>query len=165
MLIRYLCLFFLCFASLFARIENKRPKEKNTTSSTRYQLSVCALFKNEAKYLKEWIEYHLLAGVDHFYLYNLDSTDDYIKVLRPYIEKKQVTLVFWHDFIGEQDEENLFIWALGTQIPAYENAARFRAIKETKWLVFLDVDEFLVSPQSHNLSSILEKYNDYPGVS
>jgi Glycosyltransferase family 92 len=167
MLIRCLCLFLLCFCSLSARIENKRPKEKgkDITSSNRYHLSVCALFKNEAKYLKEWIEYHLLAGVDHFYLYNLDSTDNYMKALTPYIEKNQVTLIFWHDFVGEQDEENLFKWALGTQIPAYENAARFRAVKETKWLVFLDIDEFLVSPQSNSLPSILEKYNDYPGVS
>ena len=128
-------IFVFCFCSLFAQAENARSKP--------YTLSVCAIFKNEAKYLKEWIEYHLLVGVDHFYLYNIDSTDQFMPVLAPYLEKKLITLVDWHDFIGEQDEANTFKWALGTQIPAYENASHFRAIRETKWLVNLDTDEFL----------------------
>ena len=32
----------------------------------KYYVSVCAIFKNEGKYLREWIEYHLTAGVEHF---------------------------------------------------------------------------------------------------
>ena len=39
-------------------------------STKKHQLSICAIFKNEAKFLKEWIEYHRLVGVDHFYLYD-----------------------------------------------------------------------------------------------
>ena len=34
-----------------------------------YDLAVAAIFKDEARYLKEWLDYHLLAGVEHFYLY------------------------------------------------------------------------------------------------
>ena len=33
-----------------------------------YDLAVVAIFKDEARYLKEWLDYHLLAGVEHFYL-------------------------------------------------------------------------------------------------
>jgi hypothetical protein len=55
-------------------------------------------------------------------------------------------------------------WALSTQLPAYEHAAKWRALKETKWLIFLDVDEFLVPVQHHLLSEILEKYEGYPGI-
>ena len=52
-----------------------------------YDLTITAIFKNEGHYLKEWLDYHLLAGVEHFYLYNNDSTDNYKEVLAPYIEK------------------------------------------------------------------------------
>ena len=45
-------------------------------------LSVCAIYKNEARYLAEWLEFHLLAGVEHLFLYNNDSTDDHREVLR-----------------------------------------------------------------------------------
>ena len=48
-------------------------------------LSVCAIYKNEARYLAEWLEFHLLAGVEHFFLYNNDSTDDHREVLAPYL--------------------------------------------------------------------------------
>ena len=57
-----------------------------------YELGIVTMFRNEANYLKEWIEYHRLVGVDHFYLYNLGSTDRYLNVLRPYIKEKIVTL-------------------------------------------------------------------------
>ena len=44
------------------------------------------MFRNEAAYLKEWIEYHHLAGVEHFWLYNNNSTDQWQDVLQPYID-------------------------------------------------------------------------------
>src|ERR1700690_1902919 len=124
----YRCLLYLILTVFGSKLcgDEERPPKK-------YFFSVCALIKNEAKYLKEWLEYHLLIGVDHFYLYDIGSTDHYMKVLMPYFEKKQITLVQWPDFIGEQSEEKTYMWALGTQIPAYENAARFRAAPETAW--------------------------------
>ena len=33
-----------------------------------YELGIVAIFRNEAKNLREWIEYHRLAGVEHFWL-------------------------------------------------------------------------------------------------
>jgi hypothetical protein len=46
------------------------------SSSYKHNLTICAMFKNEAPWLKEWITYdQKVLGVDHFYLYNNDSTD------------------------------------------------------------------------------------------
>ena len=42
-----------------------------------YDLAVVAIFKDEGRYLREWLDYHLLAGVEHFYLYNNDSADNF----------------------------------------------------------------------------------------
>ena len=33
-------------------------------------LSICAIYRDEAPYLVEWIEFHRLVGVEHFYLYD-----------------------------------------------------------------------------------------------
>ena len=35
----------------------------------RYELAACLKFKNEARFLAEWIRFHQLAGVEHFFLY------------------------------------------------------------------------------------------------
>jgi hypothetical protein len=37
--------------------------------SAPYTLSACAVFWNEKPYLFEWVVYHYLLGVQHFYLY------------------------------------------------------------------------------------------------
>ena len=51
------------------------------------KISIISQFRDEAKYLKEWIEFHLLVGVDDFYLTNHLSVDNYLEVLQPYIDK------------------------------------------------------------------------------
>lgn len=133
-------------------------------ASKKYQLSVCAIFKNEAKYLKEWIEYHRLVGVDHFYLYNNNSSDHYKRVLLPYIKKGVVTLVQWPDCLRDYSEEAAYMWALSTQIAAYENAIKVKAGQETEWLVFLDVNEFLVPGEKSTFREILEQNKDKVGI-
>lgn len=72
---------------LFCRKAKILPKK--------HYLSILSIFKNEAPFLKEFIEYYLLMGVDHFYLYNINSEDDYADILRPYIDKGIVTFLDW----------------------------------------------------------------------
>src|ERR1700722_724245 len=93
----------------------------------KYNFSICAIFKNEAPCLKEWIEYHRLFGVDHFYLYNIGSNDSFQDILRPYVEEGIVTLTNWPEVFTYQDDNSAYKWALCTQIPAYENAVNFKA--------------------------------------
>lgn len=93
-----------------------------------YDLAITAIFKDEAPYLKEWLDYHLLAGVDHFYLYNNDSSDNYKEVLAPYVEKNLVTLI---DFPGEI-----------MQMPAYADAINNYRF-ECRYMAFIDIDEFV----------------------
>ena len=69
--------------------------------NTKYGLVLCAIFKNEAPHLKEWIEYHLLVGVEHFYLYNNNSTDHFREVLQPYVDNGTVTLTEWPETPGQ----------------------------------------------------------------
>ena len=51
-----------------------------------HDLAIVAIMKNEGHYLKEWLDYHLPAGVDHFYIYDNDSPDNQAEVTAPYIK-------------------------------------------------------------------------------
>src|SRR4051812_43400023 len=61
----------------------------------KYKLVACAIFQNETFFLREWIEYHRIVGVEHFYLYNNLSTDNYLEILQPYIAEGIVELFDW----------------------------------------------------------------------
>ena len=73
----------------------------HTPKQFKYKASLCLIFKDEAPYLKEWLEYHLLIGIDHFYLYNNNSSDNYLEVLGPYIEDGTVTLINYQKNYGK----------------------------------------------------------------
>ena len=107
-----------------------------------YDLAVAAIFKDEGHYLKEWLDYHLLAGVEHFYLYNNDSSDDFREVLAPYVEENLVTLI---DFPGRV-----------MQLPAYNDALeKFRF--ECRYLAFIDLDEFIFPRSNRSVVEILDE--------
>lgn len=114
-----------------------------------YYLSICGIFKNEAPFLKEWIEYHLLIGVNHFYLYNNNSEDNYQQVLDKYIEEGIVTLINWPDIPGQ----------LSSYKHWYENHRH-----ETKWVTFLDLDEFICPRYNNTISTWLKKREKYPVI-
>ena len=122
---------------------NKQPKKK-------YFLTVCAIFKNESKFLNEWLNYYLLAGVEHFYLYNNFSDDNYLELLQPYIDKGLVTLIDWPVPFG--------------QSAAYQNCIEKYAA-EANWIGFLDLDEFVVPYETNDIKQWLARYNKFPSVS
>lgn len=117
--------------------------------NTNYELSVCAIFQNDARFLKEWIEYHRLVGVEHFWLYNNYSTDNYLEVLEPYISSGVVELNDWYNLPNEKFEN-------GSQPRAYTDAiARTRG--KTDWLAVIDTDEFLLPLEKDNLVDVLRE--------
>lgn len=120
---------------------------KNATTK-KYNVSICAIFKNEAPYLKEWIEYHKLIGVEHFYLYNNFSNDDYMSILKDYIDEGDVTLTEWP---YEQ-----------AQMQAYTDCVQKRS-SDSKWIGFIDLDEFVVPLDSLDLYDILKKFEKNRG--
>jgi GT2 family glycosyltransferase/SAM-dependent methyltransferase len=112
-------------------------------------LAICAIFKDEAAYLREWVEFHQLMGVERFYLYNNNSSDRYLDALQAHIESGSVVLHEWpHQH---------------AQLKVYEHCLKTHG-EETDWLAFIDVDEFLFSPKAKLLPDVLADYTDHPGV-
>jgi hypothetical protein len=122
-----------------------------------YELGVLTLFRDEAKFLKEWIEYHRMVGVDHFWLYNDRSVDNWEEVLHPYIESGLVEVIEWN----KPPTVPLFPqW----QIEAYQDGLK-KARHNTKWLAFIDVDEFILPMQDKTVVDCLNNhYSDCSSV-
>lgn len=122
-----------------------------------HELAVCAIFRDEAPYLKEWIEFHRLVGVEKFYLYNNLSQDEYQKVLRSYIKKGIVTLVDWN-----YDYQDVGRWS-GIQCGAYDDCL-VKVKEKVRWLAFLDLDEFLFAVHENDLRKFLKEYRSFGAV-
>jgi hypothetical protein len=118
-----------------------------------FQLSTCAIFKNEAPFLKEWIEFHKLQGCEHFYLYNNNSTDNFLDVLEPYLTANEATLIDWPYTYPYGDHKR---W-IAIQTSAYRDCIKNFG-KENVWIAFFDIDEFLFSPLGKKLPTVLEQY-------
>ena len=124
-------------------------KIKRNQKTKKFYFCVCAIFKDEAPYLREWVEYHKVIKTSHLYLYNNFSSDNYLEILTPYINEGYVTLI---DFPYEY-----------AQMKAYEDCYnRFR--EETTWLAFFDLDEFICPLNEYDMPSFLKKYEGYPGI-
>ena len=118
-------------------------------------LAVCAIFKDEAAWMKEWIEYHRLLGVDKFYLYNNNSSDNYAEILAPYQKRGIVDLIEWPSPPGE-------FWG-PYQIKAYNHCLE-RVKEKTKWLAIIDLDEFIVVTNGKRIPEVLKSYDFFGGV-
>jgi len=63
-------------------------------------LAICAIAKNESRYLLEWVACHLLAGVDHIRVYDNESTDGTGLMLAALAEHYPVEPVYWPTIEG-----------------------------------------------------------------
>ena len=116
-----------------------------------YNLSIGVMFKNEAHIMDEWVKHYLRIGVDHIYMINHLSNDNYMDILSSYINEKKVTL-----FNSEHEP------ARHVQIKQY-NEKITPHVKDSQWFAFLDMDEFLYSRKNNNVVDILNEseYNAY----
>ncbi len=127
--------------SVLENQENKRFK---------YFISIACIIKNEGAYLREWIEYHKLIGVEHFYVYDNESSDDTKEILKPYINAGLVTYIYYPG----RDMQDV----------AYLDACR-KYGQETKWMAVIDLDEFIVLHKSRNLHEFMAEFTDVSQVS
>ena len=112
-------------------------------------LSAFGIYRDQADYLVEWIEFHKLVGFERFYLYDNFSTDHHREVLAPYVDDGTVML---HDWPVEPG-----------QPAAYRDVLEHHG-HETFWLSIFDIDEFLFSPTGQQVSEVLRDFEEFPGV-
>ena len=115
-----------------------------------YDLAVVAIMKNEAPYVKEWLDYHLAAGVDHFFIYDNESPDNFKEVLQPYIDAGIVTYKFYP--------------GTGRQVEAYTEA--YKAYRFfCRYIAFIDADEFIFPQSEKSIVEVTDEiFNQFPNA-
>jgi hypothetical protein len=123
-----------------------------------YNLVVGSMFKDEAPFLTEWIEYHRILGVEHFYLYNNDSSDNYYEILEPYINAGIVELIDWSSSYAPWHPTKYVHWS-GFQLSAFNDCIQ-RNLGKAKWVAILDIDEYILATKGVNsLVKLLEYHS------
>jgi hypothetical protein len=119
-------------------------------------LAVCSMYRDHAQYLREWIEFHRLVGVERFFLYDNGSADDHLEVLAPYTDREVIV----HPWSNPASVELGAPWGLGA---AFDDCLQ-RHRHDARWIAFIDVDEFLFSPTGRSLPDVLAGFEAWPGV-
>lgn len=133
---------------LFNAMRLKRDIKRNNSKPKDY-LSVCVIAKDEGPYFKEWLDWHIEKGVDKFYVYDNESTDETRQVLDPYIQRG---IVEYKYFPGHR-----------MQIAAYDDCIGKHRF-DTRWLAFIDMDEFIVPQKDKDIKTYLKRMEDFPVV-
>ena len=126
-----------------------RRRMKRDATPPRYYLAVCAIAKNEGPYIREWIEWHRKQGVEKFYIYDNESTDNTKEVLAPYIESGLVDYTF---FPGRKK-----------QLAAYDDCFERHRL-ESRWLAVIDLDEFIVPVRDGSIPEFLHRMEGFSSV-
>ncbi len=115
------------------------------------KIAICAIFKDEAPYILEWLAFHKMIGVDLFVLYDNGSTDGSPDLIRQSNFARNVTIIDWAHAAG--------------QMPAYQDfcvnhAGRFG------WVAFIDLDEFILPASGSSIRDALLRrtYADYSAI-
>jgi hypothetical protein len=116
----------------------------------KYSLSLCCIIKDE-NYLEEFIIYYTLLGVEHFYIYDNESNYKISERLNHYYFKRICTII---DFPGKIQQLN-----------AYNHYLKHYG-HETKWLIIVDGDEYILPKKAHHKSikDFLKDYKDYHAI-
>ena len=109
--------------------------------------SICiiAIIKNESAYLKEWILYHKMIGVNHFIIYDNNSNDNLYSEIEKFILHGLVTLIH-------------FPHKINAQIDAYNHALSQASAYD--WILVIDPDEFLDICDYSTIQNFLSEFGE-----
>ena len=119
------------------------------------EIIISTIVKNEDKYIKQWIDFHLHIGITRFIIYDNSTNNTLPSLLKSYIDAKQVVLIHWNvpymlpisGISGQTTQQNHSIYAFS----------------ESKYIGLLDIDEYVNMQKHENIHDFFEntivKYN------
>nr|DAD30672.1 TPA_asm: hypothetical protein HUJ06_009523 [Nelumbo nucifera] len=121
----------------------------------KYEMCVCTMLRNQARFLQEWVMYHGRIGVQRWFIYDNNSDDDIHRM----IEMLKGS--------GYNMTRHAWPW-IKTQEAGFSHCA-MRARESCKWVGFIDVDEFLYMPSGLYLHDVVRNqsgsyYSDHGQV-
>lgn len=142
--------------------------------------TVATMVKNQRRWLREWLEFYILMGVEHFLFYDNNSTDLPLEILQHYIDGGYVTYIPWppsvvpepisaHTYLEQEQFEwyrdcldtclnsNYTIHKQGPcQMAAFNDAIRRTKGGVSRWLGVWDIDEFIFPREGSGFSSLAD---------
>lgn len=108
---------------------------------------LCAIAKNEAAYLVEWIAYHkFIVGFDEVLIYENDSRDNSRLILEKLDKLGICQYKHWPRSKGVVPQRSAYNDALQTYSQSYQ------------WVCFLDLDEFLVLKSFNTIQDCIKSF-------
>lgn len=109
---------------------------------------IVAILRDERKFVDEWLAYHRLLGIDHFYLYVDEPGNALARHVAPH--RHYTTVVPWYRRHKRLPGRNKQVKAYTHSLP--EIRSRF------DWACFLDLDEFIVLRQHADIKAYLDQF-------
>ena len=119
-----------CISLLFIfYIKKKINKNKNS------KVCICAIGKNENKYINEFVDYYKNLGFSHIFLYDNNDINDekFEEILQKEIRNNFITIINYRGYRGKEQNP---------QIDAYKDCYE-KYNRYYHWLSFFDIDEYL----------------------
>lgn len=110
--------------------------------------------------LQEWINFNLLVGVDHFYVYDNSGAHSNDSSLKPITDMfpDQVTRIVWPSKVCNNHPNNVDSPGERSSQYAAESSCRLRFGPYTDWIGGFDIDEYLVPMANYtSLKQLLDK--------
>ena len=127
-------------------------KKLDESVSPIYYSSIVLLIKDENRYLKEWLTYHFPL-VDHIYIYDngdKEQVSEITETLNTEEQGKITIQLFTDGYVDVQtDAYNDFLERYGS---------------ETRWVAFIDSDEFVTVTSEKTINDILKEKEDYTEI-
>lgn len=120
---------------------------------------LCAIVKNENKYLKDWINYHYKLGFDKIVLCDNNDTE--------YIQEESVDILDYRniyiDSFGSKNSQGFLKY--GVQEKAY-NECYHKYSEEYDWIAYFDIDEYLILDNDLTINEFLsqDKFKDVDAI-
>lgn len=119
--------------------------------------AICAIIKDEHRFLEEWIEWHLGLGFDAIHLFEDKGSKSHEEIcekysnvyLRRYEDDEELQEIIAPKF-GNKKQCRLYQWFCGRS--------------QADWVAFIDIDEFMMFEEGWNLHRFCEEFSDYPAV-
>jgi glycosyltransferase involved in cell wall biosynthesis len=109
-------------------------------------VALCAIMKNEYRYILEWVAYHRLLAFDQIIVYSNDSDDGSLDLLD--VLAQNGIVVHRRQSTGND---------LAPQYAAYNDCI---ARSATEWICFLDADEFLVLNADATVKEFVARFDE-----
>lgn len=149
----------LLFLSLSNKIPSRIDIEPPRPAHGREGIAVVTIVRDEEASISDWIKFHALAGISHFFLYDNGSSDRTVEAAKavPGVNVEVVPWVMKARLPGTG-------YMLHQQVLAYAHAigtfgARFR------WMTFIDIDEYLFPATAESLGKVLSALEAFQNVS